>query len=153
MSRQIDLTQALSDEDREYLVSRGRLEDIRANDEQFGDPGDKFVPIDDGNTGDVDPFKADDGNDQMANMHPGEKPLTEVQGLEVNRGGGSEQADAEDTRDYDEPYTEWSKADLQKEIDERNADEDRDPDAPKIARTGTVQELAGRLTDDDANSE
>jgi hypothetical protein len=35
MSRQIDLTQKLSDEDREYLLSRGRRHQVIVNDRQF----------------------------------------------------------------------------------------------------------------------
>lgn len=37
MSRQIDLTKPLSDEDREYLDTRSRQDLIALNDEQFGD--------------------------------------------------------------------------------------------------------------------
>ena len=38
MSRRIDLTKKLSDEDRQYLKSWGRYEDIRINDLEFGRP-------------------------------------------------------------------------------------------------------------------
>lgn len=37
MSRQIDLTEKLSDEDRDYLKRRGRHWDIEANDAEFGE--------------------------------------------------------------------------------------------------------------------
>lgn len=43
MSKQIDLGKKLSKEDREYLISRRRLDDVRVNDLEFGSLSDKQV--------------------------------------------------------------------------------------------------------------
>jgi hypothetical protein len=153
VSRQIDLSKKLSAEDREYLTTRSRLDDIRQNDEQFGDAEEKFVPIDGGNTGDVDPFKRDDGHDLLSGTHPGEKVLTPVQAIETGQDPESIKAPATEPTvqnrdaagDEDDDYEDeedgkpvWTKEDLEEELQKR--------DLPK---SGTKAELIKRLREDD----
>jgi hypothetical protein len=82
VSRQIDLSKKLSAEDREYLESRARHADIEQNERQFG-KADVPEQVNDGHTGDVDPFKADDGTDLLAGTHPGEQPVNPIQRIEA----------------------------------------------------------------------
>lgn len=88
MSRQIDLSKPLSDEDRQYLLDRDRHHDITINDAQFSDDDEVKAAaraslgldrVDDGNTGDVDPFTRDDGRDAVAWLNPGSRPTTAAQ--------------------------------------------------------------------------
>lgn len=82
MSRSIDLTKRLSAEDREYLDSRGRNDLIEQNDRQFGKASEP-TRIDDGNTGDIDPFKADDGTDAVTGTHPAETTASAIARIEA----------------------------------------------------------------------
>lgn len=173
MSKQIDLSKRLSEEDREYLISRGRLDDVRGNDEQFGDGPRSLEKIDDGNTGDVNPFEKDDGSDLLAYRNLGETGVSVVQAVTSARNAGmgddeieervqsalrfapgsddpnraAQEQDSEDTRDYDQPYEDWTKADLEKEIEERNAQKGEGED--KISKSGNKSDLAARLDEDD----
>lgn len=87
MSRKIDLSEPLSDEDRQYLLDRDRHMDITQNDALFGEGEVKEAAraklgmdrINDGHTGDVDPFTADDGSDTVASLNPGSVGLTDAQ--------------------------------------------------------------------------
>lgn len=161
MSRQIDTSKRLSEEDRQYLVERGNLDAVRANDAEFGEEK-SLQAIDGGNTGDVDPFKRDDGSDLVSGTHPDERTLTPAQAAQtgVPMGGGRSvdpqvpgaSQEPEDTRDYDKDYDEWSNADLQKEIDERNED-GRRSDEKRLSRSGTKAEMAKALEDDDDDPE
>lgn len=166
MSRQIDLTKPLSDEDRQYLVDWSRTDDLRKNAEYLAEQDAAALePIDDGNTGDVNPFEKDDGSDLMAGTHPGERAVTESQRQavkdlqsedpnKVTKDGDSplrptqQAGDAESEHDdnYDDADA-WSYRDLQKEIGERN--EDRDEDS-KIPASGSREDLVARLRADDA---
>jgi hypothetical protein len=161
MSRQIDLSKKLSDEDRDYLISRGRLDDVRANDADFGQDQERFQVIDDGNTGDVDPFKRDDGSDLMAGTHPGERALTPVQQIETgvppeevtglpptepSQQAGDATGEGSDSRSFDDDYDAeedgkpvWTKEDLEEEAQKRG-----------LPKSGNKSDLIKRLREDDA---
>lgn len=87
MSRQIDTSQKLSDEDRQYLIDRNRNAEVTQNDALFGEGDVKdraraslgMDRVNDGHTGDVDPFSIDDGRDTIAKLNPGSIGLTEGQ--------------------------------------------------------------------------
>jgi hypothetical protein len=152
MSRQIDITKPLSDEDRQYLEDRARHEDLRRNAEIVGErEADVLTPINDGNTGDVDPFKADDGTEQITGTNPGERTVTAAQAADTGVPTADDADDAGDEPDDDyDDEDEWSFRDLQAEIKDRN--EGRD-EADKISAQGSRPELIARLREDDAASE
>lgn len=85
MSRQIDISKKLSEEDLAYLDSRGRHDLIEQNARVMAAQAQDQGPeqVDDGNTGDVDPFKKDDGTDLLAGTHPGETPVNPIQSVEA----------------------------------------------------------------------
>lgn len=166
MSRQIDLTKPLSDEDRQYLVDRARHHDLALNEEYLAEQEAAKEPIDDGNTGDINPYDKDDGTDLLAGTHPGETAVTEAQRQQVlaqqseedpNKvveGDGSplqptqQAGDGESEHDdnYDDAEA-WSYRDLQKEIGDRN--EGRDEDS-RMSASGSREDLVERLRADDA---
>lgn len=138
MSRQIDITKPLSDEDRQYLEDRARHEDLRRNAEIVGErEADVLTPINDGNTGDVDPFKADDGTEQITGTNPGERTVTAAQAADT---GVPTADDAGDEPDDD--YENWTNEDLRDELENRD-----------LSKSGNKQELVARLREDDAASE
>lgn len=128
MSRKVDLSKPLSEEDEAYLRERGRLADIaRANGTEQG----TSVPggINGVNTGGSSPTVTDP---RMGARHnPADAPTLQA-------GDGAKPLEDPDSATVKE---------LQAEIDRRNegrSEEDR------LARTGTKQELIDRLEADDA---
>lgn len=104
MSRQVDLTQPLSDEDRQYLLDRNRHADVKGNDALFGDEETKRAAlqgvqvIDEGNTGDMDPFTRDDGSDVAAYTQHGQRALTPAQ---IQRAKAMESGEDDGTYDVE----------------------------------------------------
>lgn len=161
MSRKIDIGKTLSDEDREYLVSRGRLDLLEQNRRMLEGPTAPEVQ-NDGNTGDVDPFKNDDGSDLTAGTHPGEKVATKIQAVET--GGvedlGDENKDpdglaapptprtgSQEVVTYEDNYDDedvWSYRDLQAEAKERQEA------GADIKASGSREEIIAALRADDA---
>lgn len=170
MSRSIDLSKKLSAEDREYLLTRGRNDLINANDEQFGSSSSEPTPIDDGNTGDVDPFKADDGSDALTGASPDETLPTQIARIEAQgvsdlgdenkdpdnavttthepsqqEGDGLKASgDDEDGDNYDDAEV-WSYDDLKEEVKGRESID--------IPLNSKRDELVAALRKDDASSE
>lgn len=141
VSRTIDLTQKLSDEDREYLLARGREQEVFRNDaEHVGDPE----------------------SVRSANYIPGTSidraegvPVTPNGDTRVVMGGGDVEVDEdgdelEDTPDSrtvvdgesDDNYDTWGKAELKAELENR-----------ELATSGNKGELIARLREDDASAE
>lgn len=75
--------------------------------------------------------------------HEDEMKRRKAESSEVD---GEEQLDEEDE---DPDYENWTVAELQTEIDERNNEPDRSEDA-KLSRDGRKAELAARIREDDA---
>lgn len=161
MSRKIDISKTLSNEDREYLVSRGRLDLLEQNRRMLEGPTAPEVQ-NDGNTGDVDPFKNDDGSDLLPGTHPGEKVATRIQAVET--GGVEDLGDqdkdpngvavpptprtgSQESVVYDDNYDDeeiWSYRDLQAEAKERQES------GSDIKASGSREEIIAALRADDA---
>jgi hypothetical protein len=138
MSREIDLSKPLSDEDRQYLLDRNRLADIRRADGEDVPPGElpddsiqSMWPNDPRATGAV-PV-----TDLPAAPLPGQV-LSGVTGQPVAP-VGSEATEPEDNYDDDDA---WSYRDLQEEAKGRN-----------LTASGSREELVQRLREDDATPE
>lgn len=166
MSRQIDLSKPLSDEDRYYLETRGRNDLIEANDRNFQD--DQYSAVDDGNTGDIDRFTNDNGTDVVTQMAPGEVATTPIQalaagqavdtprepvhqageafgedgdpGLSASAGSPGPANEDEGVDNYDDESV-WSYKDLQEEAKSRE---------PAIAANQSRDDLIKALREDDA---
>lgn len=132
MSRKIDLSKPLSDEDREYLLTRGRNDLIAQNDLDYKGGNDP-KPIDDGNTGDINPFQADTPNAVSAGMTPEEMhgtPIAAVEGQNISDLGDNDKdpnkvatpptpapiADSEDDGDNYDDKDVWSYEDIKEEV-------------------------------------
>lgn len=101
MARNVDTNKPLSDEDREYLNSRGQHELVARIDAEHGMADDAAAGED---------LSAFGGNDRL--------------------------------------YEEWTLADIDQEIDERNADEDRPADR-RLAKSGNKTTKVAMLRSDD----
>lgn len=149
MSRTVDLTQALSDEDKEYLLARGREQDVVRNEAEFGDDPDAV---------------------RAANYIPGTS-IDEARGVpptpggdpKVVNGGGVVHGDVEfdeegDARsvvgpldgETEDNYESWDKGALKAEIASRNEDL---PDDEQMSVSGNKGELIARLRQHDAEVE
>lgn len=147
MSRSIDLTSALSDEDRQYLVDRGRLTDIAradaaANGEEWHastltegrslDPnGPAPLPP---NTGDVNPVPPEQRNHPWGSSMSDDSDQT--QETEIGNTGGQ-------LMDYEQ----FTKAQLKAEIERRN--ELLEEGAELLPHSGNKAELIAVLEADD----
>lgn len=126
MSRTIDLTKALSEEDREYLLARGREQQVFANDAQFSDDPEAI---------------------QRALYIPGtavDKPEGVPETPNEPFDDGAEDAETEDN------YETWNHDKLQEEIRRRNSEY---AEEFQMAVSGTKKELIARLREDDASDE
>jgi hypothetical protein len=153
MSRQIDLSQPLSDEDRAYLKARGRLNEIAmadamASGEDYSESmlsAGEVLSHDDGNrlspnTGDVNPIP----RDQRNNLGPGygNDPSIAGQGVDpdetvevpIGQSGGQ-------VLDYNA----FTRDELEEEIDRRNSDRDEEY---HISKKGKKADLVAALEDD-----
>ncbi len=161
MSREIDLDQPLSDEDKAYLESRARHDLIADNETRFsGQP--VVEPVNDGHTGDIDRFGVDDARDLRVGENPGETALTVVQAVEVGQppevhyepaaqagdaaifviGEGLMAEESVDAADNYDDSRAWSKRDLQGEAEGRG-----------LETSGTRSEIVARLREDDAKDD
>lgn len=164
MSRQIDLSKPLNDDDRYYLETRGRDDLIAANDRNFAE----VAKVDDGNTGDIDQHNADNGLDVVSNFHPGEVTTTPVQAVAVGQAhevprvpvhqandardgedpGISADADAdEDPSDNYDDKEAWSYDDLKVEVGERKEALEDTYDGPAL--NASREDLISWLRKDD----
>lgn len=121
MSRTIDLTEPLSEEDRQYLLDRGREQQVFANDAKFS-------------------------NDPEAIRRALYIPGTSVDKAE----GVPETPDGplDDDGESEDNYETWTHDALQEEIRRRNAEDDRDEE-DHLAVSGNKAELIARLREDD----
>lgn len=140
MSREVDLDQPLSEEDRQYLQDRGKHADIRANDERFGGPVEEDEEALDNKIMDLEEQAAVLRARKAALVAAREQEEAGVTDRTVVNGEGGDEPDD----DYDDPA--WTKAKLQAEIEKRN--EDRDDDG-KMSSAGTKAQLVERLRADD----
>lgn len=136
MAREIDLSkglESLSKEDLVYLRDRGRLTPDQEKQYLGSNTGSPVLPPtslgDTPNVGDVGTV-ADD-----VNLGGQGTPLTESSRSTGNQSGNND------------VYADASKAELRAEIDQRNDGRDEDY---RIAVSGTAEELADRLREDDA---
>lgn len=142
MSRQIPLDRPLSDEDREYLVSRGRDDLIARLDQDFGDA--EAPVVNDSNLGHQSPAAQ-----SPALAENGEQPqvptLTPQTGLSAEQADGSGDQGNAERANYDDPAA-WSYDDLKAEVKERK--DDGAEDAPALNSPREV--LVAWLFEDDA---
>lgn len=126
MSRQIDLSQPLSDEDREYLFAHGDHDLVRQAD-AIAAANVESEPFDEGE---------------------GERPEDEVEdestdGETKDDDESDEVDDEEDETEEDSgPYAGWTKADLKAEAGKR-----------ELPKSGNVSELKARLVADDESED
>lgn len=153
MSRQIDLSKSLSDEDRQYLVDRADYESLRqagALDEAPMDPNLAGGPgLDDSglraNTGDMgSPLKLQEREDQ------GPPPPRTAPGSHTETLPTVSNATADPSLGS-EPYEHWTNDQLRAEIDKRN--EELEDDDEKLSRDGNKADLVATLRSDDENFE
>ena len=133
MSRKVDLSGPLSDDDRQYLVDRCRWDDLREADASHPVPAER------------DPNSTPPATDTPAVLYPTDsgtltaelptKPLPDV----------SMPAPAETVVDDDDNYDDedvWSYNDLQQEAKDRKG----------VSAAGSRQDIVARLREDDANN-
>lgn len=126
MSRQIDTSDLskLSEEELLYLADRGRL--TAEQEAEYG----------------IKPSRRGGRQEDAPTLGDNTGDVGTADGAPIV--GGSVPNDGSD--EPVPPYEEWSKKDLQAEIDRRNEDREEEN---KIPRSGTIAELADRLTEDD----
>lgn len=137
MSRTIDLTQPLSEDDREYLLARGREQHVFQNDAQFSDdleararglyiPG-SAIDLAEGvpGTPSADPTVVNGGGPAIPEEDPG---------LD------SDDLVSDDLDSEEDNYETWTKEQLSEELENR-----------ELATTGKKDELIARLREDDAS--
>jgi hypothetical protein len=132
MSRKIDLTKPLSDEDRQYLEDRARHHDIATADANAGYEDDGSGPL----TSPVGVSGVSVGGSSPLQQDPTAARFA-TPGPAVQAGDGLK---------TEEGYQSMKVAELQDEIDRRNETRDEDEQIP---RSGTKQDLIDRLTADD----
>jgi hypothetical protein len=140
MSKGIDFSKPLSDEDRTYLEARGRYADIERTDNTTGVQTPPYGEGDGTGLQPVSVLSSEVAANRKAAL------LAELAAIEAAEAG----SDAPAEEEADAPYTEWTLDELKAEIDRRN--ESREGDA-RIAKTGSVKVLADRLYGDDETSE
>lgn len=159
VSKQINMDEPLSPEDRRYLIERDRMAEVRANEEKFGKRS--------GTTGaerrerieqlrnelaELEAAEAQDANANVADVQPNAQ-FPHTQGVPPPHGPvDNTPVDGEvptGARSADEDnYENMSKPELEKELSKRNTDRERVGDEPLNTR-GTKAELIDRLRQDD----
>lgn len=128
MSRDIDLTQSLSDDEKQYLIDRERWRDLEINANHTGDS------LPDRNTGlSAQASSARLGDQTVTQVPDGSNPapasLGQRQRLAAQGGAVQIQFESED-----KPYEDWSKGDLKDQAERRG-----------ISKGGNIQALADRI--------
>lgn len=152
MSRQIDLSQKLSDEDRAWMLDNNRETEVRANDEAHGRDSSDI-----GRSGGM-PFVTgqEPSNSSDRTIPTGLTPNSANADLDSERreaqlkaamegeGEGSDPLSSEGLvyETDDKPYEDWTAAELQAEAGKR-----------ELSKSGTKAELAERLRADDEERE
>ena len=125
MSRQIDLTQSLTDEDRQYLVDRCRWEDLRLADEEHPVPEDRH------------PNTTPTAVDTPTALNPADVGTQNAELPAKPLPDDSVDAVAEWDDNYDDAGA-WSYSDLQGEAKSRN-----------VSAAGPREDVVARLREDD----
>lgn len=150
MSRKIDLTKPLSDEDRQYLTDRGRLNDVAVADANAGGadsaPAPTVTPggVSGVTVGGSSPLTQDPSAARYTPATPAVQAGDGLEGSEQEKDAAA--AEAVSNGDYEAKGVLVKH--LQAEIDRRNEDRDEDDHIP---RTGTKDDLIDRLKTDDAS--
>lgn len=166
MSRNIDMSKRLSEEDQEYLLARGREQDVTRNLAEFTDDAEmrraaNYIP---GTSIDVaDGVPVTEGGDPLVNNGGGitdgvprfaHRPDQAIPGEAGDAGVGAlfveSDEDDEDDEDEDDPadaetednYESWDKADLKAELERR-----------ELALSGNKKDLVARLRQHDAEQD
>lgn len=165
MSRTIDLSKRLSEDDREYLLARGREQDVFANDSQFTDDEEAarvaaYIPGTSVDTAEGVPVTK--GGDPLVNNGGGisqgtpkfATPANQVEsGEAADAGVGALQVEHDSTEEEAaEDYSgeEWTKERLVEEIERRNATYGEEY---QLAKGGSKKQMAARLVADDNTPE
>ena len=141
MAREIDLTQRLSEEDREYLLARGKEQLVFANDaEHTGDPEAvafaNYVP---GTSIDrADGVPPTPGGDPLVVMGGG----TVEGAVELEESDEDDEDDEEPSGESEDNYESWDKAALKEELANR-----------ELATSGNKAEMIARLREDDEDTD
>lgn len=163
MSRQIDLSKKLSEADREYLLARGREQDVFLNDAEHTDDPEAarvaaYIPgtsVDQAEgvppTPGGDPLVVNGGGGVEGVPVFGSDPRNVIEGEAFDAGVGTMHVEVEEQEEA-ETYTgeQWTKAALVAEIERRNAEYGEEY---QLAVSGGKKELAARLVDDDNTPE
>jgi len=144
VSRNIDLTKKLSDEDREYLVSRARHDDLRYNEALMN--GEEFhayepspgLPSQVVVGGDTSPNSRKATVGSRSVEIAAETGAFEIGADDQTVEASQVEADDDSDDNYDDDEV-WKYSDLQKECSERD-----------LPATGNREELIARLRSDDA---
>lgn len=154
MSRNIDLTQPLSDEDRQYLVDRARHDDIRFADEVAEGKRDADEGISpalpaaatgtaqSASTTSPDAVPAADGAQTAAQAPTGDQPVNPAQGAQSGDQTG-------DPAPWDDEEA-WSYSDIQEEVRNRREEDGDDYDGPAL--NSSREDLVAWLDADDAKN-
>lgn len=135
MSRSIDLSKPLSEEDRAYLESRGEMHKIASNDAEHadgsGEVAREYSPS----------HSLRVGNQTVSSAPGGDNPAPASLGARQRLAAqeGTEEVVYESD---DRPYEDWKNADLEQQAEARG-----------LPKSGNKQELADRLRDWDADSD
>lgn len=136
MSKQIDFSKPLSEDDQAYVAERPwLLQDARLNGQDII-TDDEFTVDDDG-TG------SDENTDEDSDSNEDGDESTE--GGDESNSDDAEEDESEDGEDDDSeeaaPYAEWDYADLKEEAGNRN-----------LSKSGSKEQLVKRLEEDDASA-
>lgn len=159
MSREIDLTKPLSDEDKQYLMIRGREQEVRENERMSSNDSEaQRVP----HTGDVgtDPETARPAGirnttQEVPNDAKSAAARAGMRGIvqdddetETGQAAGA----ADDSEGLEPPYDQHTKKELIAEIERRNALPENE-EYEDISTSGDKADLVARLEEDDEASE
>lgn len=163
MSREVDLSKRLSEEDANYLLARGREQEVIRNIAEFDEDADlevqraaSYIPgtsVDEAEGVPVTP-----GGDPLVNNGGGiaagvptfaDAPHLAVDGEAGDAGVGALQVNYENSVDgeTEDNYETWTKKQLRAEIEERNKEL---PEEEQMAVSGDKPEMVSRLRQHDA---
>lgn len=146
MARDIDLSKKLSDEDRQYLIDRARLDLVAANDLEFS--GETDVPVGSGlpvgagtdlNSADRNPEAQEAHSAHDPQLQPGSEALASLMNRPVDDlGSGAQEAPAPAPEDG---YEDLTNEELREELESRG-----------LTKSGNKEELIARLREADAQN-
>lgn len=142
MSRQLDFSKPLSDDDRKYALDRGMYAEVRANDLEHAEESevhDPAGPEATGLTGNEPSRVADHQTPTGVGLaaltaNPGAKTVVEAEKETPGPTAGAQKTGKD--------YNSWTVAELQQELENR-----------ELSKSGSKAELVARLEEDDKESE